>query len=253
MEILADFAKRKGITFPLLSDPKSETIKAFGIFNTSFPEGSRAYGAPYPGTYMVDQNGVVQSKYFPDRQENRYTAPSVLLREFGSAAGTRETAVKTDHIEFNYYSTKDVVRPSLHFSLVADFNLKPKMHVYAPDVKGYTPIALEIAPSPNYKALEVEYPRSKMLFLPAIKETVPIHEGKFRIIQDVMMANERDLKGVLDGGREVKITGNLRYQACDDKICYFPQTIPLEWTLKVEPLDRERSPEAIQHKAPPGR
>ncbi len=50
------------------------------------------------------------------------------------------------------------------------------------------------------------------------------------------------LPPVIAGNGELKITGKLRYQACDDKICYLPETVPLEWTLKVEPLDRERAP-----------
>ena len=35
--ILADFSKRRGITFPLLSDPGSATIKRYGILNTTVP------------------------------------------------------------------------------------------------------------------------------------------------------------------------------------------------------------------------
>jgi len=46
----------------------------------------------------------------------------------------------------------------------------------------------------------------------------------------------------------LKIKGNLRYQACDEKECFLPKNIPLEWTLKLEPQDRERSPDPILHK-----
>jgi hypothetical protein len=62
------------------------------------------------------------------------------------------------------------------------------------------------------------------------------------------MASSNVLQPILDGDETVKIHGTLKYQACDDKICYLPQTVPLEWTLKLEALDRERVPEPIQHK-----
>ncbi|MBI1956698.1 MAG: peroxiredoxin family protein, partial [Acidobacteria bacterium] len=62
VEILADFAKRRSITFPILADPKSEIIRAFRVLNTAVPPGHMWYGVPYPGTYIVDQNGVVRSK-----------------------------------------------------------------------------------------------------------------------------------------------------------------------------------------------
>jgi len=43
--ILADCSKRRGITFPLLSDPESATIKRYGILNTTVPEtNEQSYG-----------------------------------------------------------------------------------------------------------------------------------------------------------------------------------------------------------------
>lgn len=248
-EILADFAKRKNITFPLLSDPPSKMIRAFGVLNTAVPAGHLWYGVPYPGTFVVDRDGVVRSKYFESRYQERYSAPSILLREFGSASGTRETAVNTNHLELKYYSTRDVVRPGLRFTLVADVALKPKMHVYAPGVRDYIPIRFDLDSSPNYAAQPAAYPQPQMLYLAAIQETVPVYKEKFRITQDVTMAGADVLQPILSGNREVKITGRLHYQACDDKMCYLPQDIPLEWVVKAEPLDRERVPEPIQHKA----
>ena len=37
------------------------------------------------------------------------------------------------------------------------------------------------------------------------------------------------------------IKGVLNYQACDDKMCFTPQTVPLTWTVTVRQLDRERA------------
>ena len=192
----------------------------------------------------------MKSKYFEDLYSERYSAPTILLREFGSVAGTHQTTVKNDHLELNYYSTRDVVRPGLRLTLVADFQLPSKMHVYAPEVQNYIPIRLEIDPSPNYKALPAEYPKAEILYLPAIQETVPVYQGKFRVTQDVTVAAGNVLQPIIASNGELKITGKLRYQACDDKICYLPETLPLEWTLKAEQLDRERVPEPIQHKPP---
>ena len=36
------------------------------------------------------------------------------------------------------------------------------------------------------------------------------------------------------------ITGTFEYQACDDKVCFAPQSIELSWAIGVKPLDRER-------------
>ena len=250
VEILADFAKRQNITIPILADPRSEVIRAFRVLNTHVPANHMAYGVPFPGTFLVDQNGVIQSKYFEASFRDRVSAPSILLREFGSAAGTRETAVRTDHLEMKYYATRDTVHPNLRLTLVADFTLPEKMHVYAPAVQNYIPIRFEIEPSPYFTAHPAEYPPAENLYLPAIQETVPVFQGRYQVRQDVTIGSSNILEPVLNGNREVKIRGNFRYQACDDKICYLPQTVPLEWTLQLAPLERQRVPEAIQHQAP---
>ena len=56
--VLADFSRRRGITFPLLSDPGSATIKRYGILNTTVPEtNQQSYGIPLisvrPATYGI--------------------------------------------------------------------------------------------------------------------------------------------------------------------------------------------------------
>ena len=37
------------------------------------------------------------------------------------------------------------------------------------------------------------------------------------------------------------LTGRLDYQACDDKVCFNPVSVPLTWTLTVAPLDGQRA------------
>ena len=72
VEILDEFAVAHGITFSLLSDEKSEVIKAFGIMNQLIePDEGRSmrwYGIPYPGTYYLNDNCVVTDKDFHQHQ-----------------------------------------------------------------------------------------------------------------------------------------------------------------------------------------
>src|SRR5689334_19205414 len=66
VEVLANFAKRKGIEFPLLSDPDSKIIQSFGILNEEVPKDNPFYGIPHPVTYIVDPAGVVVSRKFDE-------------------------------------------------------------------------------------------------------------------------------------------------------------------------------------------
>ena len=56
------------------------------------------------------------------------------------------------------------------------------------------------------------------------------------------------LKLALNASGQLTVEGTLRYQACDDRMCYIPQTLPVKWTLQYEAFDRQRAPAAIQHR-----
>ena len=60
--VLKNFADRQHITFPLLSDSGSQTIRKFGILNETVMPGTTFYGIPYPGTYILDRQGKVGIK-----------------------------------------------------------------------------------------------------------------------------------------------------------------------------------------------
>jgi hypothetical protein len=125
------------------------------------------------------------------------------------------------------------------------------VHVYSPGVRGYKPIQLAVQGLPGIELQPVVYPNSKVLYLEAIQEHVPVFEGKFRISQDLTVTPSRisdGLRSVLSKERTISITGDLRYQACDQRVCYPPTSVPVTWQLQILPLDLKRSPKAIQHK-----
>ena len=72
--------------------------------------------------------------------------------------------------------------------------------MYAPGTKGYKPINLVIDPMPEMQLKPAVYPRSKILYLPAIKERVPVFEGTFRISQDLQVGTAADFSNSLARG-----------------------------------------------------
>lgn len=239
--LLKNFAARKGITYPLLSDPESKVIRAFGILNDNFKPGELPYGVPFPGMYIVDERGIVRAKFFEDDHVERYTAAGILVRRFG-AAGAEKTEVETSHLNLISSASDAAVWPGNRITLALDLELKPGMHVYAPGVQGgYIPIDWEMPESKAWLALPAAFPESRMLNLPAIQETVPVYTGSVHLTRDLII-------GQPVAARELTIEGAFRYQACDDRECYPPRTIPLKWTFRVEPLDSQRAPAQLQRK-----
>jgi peroxiredoxin Q/BCP len=74
--ILKSFAEKNAITFPLLSDSGSKAIDAYGIRNKEAP--ARWNGIPHPGTFVLDQKGVIRSKLFIEGYRERHAVEALV-------------------------------------------------------------------------------------------------------------------------------------------------------------------------------
>jgi DsbC/DsbD-like thiol-disulfide interchange protein len=109
--------------------------------------------------------------------------------------------------------------------LHVDVTPRPNIHVYAPGQPGYIGITLTLdANAPVRVSGKPKYPAPRKLFMPVLNETQLVYSTPFRLTQDVTIPRTA-APGALT------ITGTLRYQACDDTICYKPVTLALTWTL----------------------
>ena len=70
------FSDRMKVTFPLLSDPGSETIEAYHIRNEA--ARGKAEGVPHPGTFVLDREGVIRAKLFLDGYRDRHTTAALV-------------------------------------------------------------------------------------------------------------------------------------------------------------------------------
>ena len=239
--VLRHFSERSGgFHFPLLSDEDSRVIRAFGIFNHNVPEGDEFYGIPFPGTFLVDENGIVRAKYFEQMHRQRYTADSILVREFGASGGKRVEVV-TDHLKLEAFPAQDVASRGNRITLALELALPPKMHVYAPGVEGYRPVVVDIDQHPSLLSHETDFPEPERLRLEAIGETVPVYHGRVRILKDVTLSPRfRD--------ERISIPVTFSYQACDNRVCYTPSKVKFAVEVELVPHDGERAPEALRKK-----
>lgn len=239
--ILADFSKRRSITFPLLSDPGSATIKRYGILNTTVPEtNQQSYGIPFPGTFMLNTEGVVTSRLFEQAYQERSTVGSIMAR-LGNNVDVRATTLSSPQLELTSFATDSTVAPGTQFSLVLDVRPARGVHVYAPGVTGYKPVALSVERQPGLVTRRAQYPQSEDYHFKPLNEHVQVYQRPFRIVQDVLIDPSPQGLAALKDVSSLTIKGVLNYQACDDKLCFTPQSVPLTWTVTLRPLDRERA------------
>jgi hypothetical protein len=70
---------------------------------------------------------------------------------------------------------------------------------------------------------------------------VPVYQQPFRLVQTLSITTAADKRSEVSALQTLTLNGALEYQACDDAICYPPRTVPVSYTVKVRPLDQERS------------
>jgi peroxiredoxin Q/BCP len=76
VDVLGKFSEKRHITFPLLSDPESKVIAAYGLRNQE--ARGKAEGVPYPGTILIDRDGVVRAKLFLDGYRERHSLDELV-------------------------------------------------------------------------------------------------------------------------------------------------------------------------------
>ena len=258
--VLAEFAEKRGITFPMLSDDNSEVITAFGILNTVAAEGMGpnrddpevvadvmkyvavsgagqfAVGTPYPGTFMLDANGRVTSRFFEEFYRERNTTANVMLQLGIGLSPIAAIKGSTAELKFTAYPSNSIATVGSRFSIAVDVEPNPGMHVYAPgaEAMGYRVIGLVLAPNPLVRYEPVEFPASEIYYFKPLDELVPVYQRPFRILQEVVVNSSGEARAGLAELDALTLTGTLNYQACDDEICYLPATVPLSFTLDLD-------------------
>jgi hypothetical protein len=142
-----------------------------------------------------------------------------------SSAPISLNAIETPHLSVKTSVGDRAAAPGARISLFVDVSPKPKMHVYSPGQKDYISNALTLESNPAFKAHAAVYPAAEKFFFEPLKETQLVYSKPFRIVQDVTLGSGKRQDGPLT------IKGKLRYQACDDQVCYLPKDLALEWSV----------------------
>jgi DsbC/DsbD-like thiol-disulfide interchange protein len=135
-------------------------------------------------------------------------------------------ARNTPHLSFTASLSPDVVKPGGRLTLIVDITPKKKMHVYAPGTN-YRAIMLTLDRNSSLKLSKPDYPKPEIYIFKPLKEQVLVYSQPFKLRMNIEVGQ------VPRRAARLKITGTLSYQACDDRVCYLPESVPLEWNLPV--------------------
>jgi thiol:disulfide interchange protein DsbD len=139
--------------------------------------------------------------------------------------------VSTKHLTIATSASQQTVEPGARVALNIDIAPKPTMHVYAPGQEKYIAVSLKLDEHADLKPATIQFPKPEKREVKELGETQLVYSKPFRIVQGVTLA-----KSPTPGPLIIK--GTVRYQACDESICYAPITVPVTWTLTVKKPSR---------------
>jgi DsbC/DsbD-like thiol-disulfide interchange protein len=229
--VLAAFAEKHGIGYPLLSDEGSRVIRKLGLLNEQVfehhafygvPRRDSAWGVPYPGTFLLDEQGVVTEKRFQNSYRERETGVAILERGFGvtSSAHGPEARAAAPGVAVRAYLDSDVYRSFQRLRLTVELAIDPGLHVYGrPIPEGYIPLSVEVAPIEGLVVGPLEGPAPHPFRVEGLDEQFFVHEGTAAFSLPLTLTQKVG---------DQNIWAMVRYQACSATDCLMPNAVELE-------------------------
>lgn len=240
VEVLADFTDKHGITYPLLSDEGSRTIKALGLYNEHLAEQASFYGraaqphqfgVPYPGLFVLDERGVVEAKEFEQGYRVRPTASGLAETVLGATTPAEAAETESPEVAIRAWLGTNTYRPYQRLRLHVELRIGPGLHVYAPPAgDGLIPLAISVTPFDGLEVEAAELPAPRSLVVEALGEEYLVYDGA--VVATVPLA-------IVPVVPEVRLGIEVRYQVCSDYACYPPSKVSLELPVQGLELIRE--------------
>ena len=158
-------------------------------------------------------------------------APAIL---FPATAGSQEPLFRPNQdlrapARLTVAMTADPVAivPGRPVTLHIDMTPAQGIHVYAPGNAYYIPVSVTLTPPAGVQVQPPIYPPGQDYVFGELKEMVKVYSRPFQVRQSVVVTRAAAKAG------SITLAGAVRYQACDDKVCFPPATTPVSLTLPI--------------------
>ncbi len=239
VSVLAGFAEKHGITYPLLGDEGSVVIRRLRMLNEQVFEQHAAFGIPrrdvawgvaYPGAFILDTDGIVREKRFLQSYRERETGAALLEQAFGveSAAHGPEQRASGPGLVVRAYLDAPAYRLSQRRWLTVELQIAGGLHVYGrPIPEGYVPLDVTVAPIEGIAMGGVEAPAPRPFQMEGLDEQFVVYEG--RVVLRLPLTFQRRVESET-------LTVSVRCQACSASDCLLPVTLDLALPIVAENL-----------------
>ena len=243
-DAIAAFAENYGITYPMLSDPESEVIRRYGVLNTEIRPGDLpVYGVPFPGTFVTDADGVVVEKFFHDSYKRRDSAETLIDAALGELLASSDAPGATGgdeeiRVRAFLHGGRGTLRQGIHRKLVVRFELRDGLHLYGEPVpEGMVATSVEVKGPEGLVTLDPIVPPTEPLRLEALDLDLNVWSGTVDLQVPFYPRAELVSECRPVDHETVPIEVTVRYQACDDALCFPPKTETFTLDVGLEPVE----------------
>ena len=218
-EVIARFTERYGVTFPVLSDADSAVIDDYGIRNTEVPEDHRLYGMPFPGAYLADADGRIAQKHFNTNYRVRESAEMIIRGDLGEWYDPAGYPAADGGGAVSASLGSPELKPFRRVDLLVRIDLPEGQHAYGEPVPdGLVATSVTVTGPEELRADAPVMPSTRPLLVEAVGEELQVFEGDIHIRVPLSYRSAE----APDGGDSVPIGIEVRYQACDELVCFLP-------------------------------
>jgi DsbC/DsbD-like thiol-disulfide interchange protein len=180
---------------------------------------------PHPGSFVLDENGVVVEKWFEQAYRVRPTSAAVVESITGqpSELPIVEREAATPELRATARLNAADYRPYQKLRLEATLEIGPGLHVYGePIPAGFFPLRLEIEPLPGLVVGSLELPEPRPHRLAGLDESFVVYDGTIRAARDFILTENLG---------QTTVVARIAYQACSEVDCLPPAELSIELPL----------------------
>lgn len=237
VDILKAFAEKRAIDYPLLSDEGSRAITELGLLNEYVNEHYASLGrevpphvpgVPYPGTFVLDEAGIVVEKDFEQGHRIRPVSP-LSAQQLGLATKpAAEATAAGQGVTVTAWLETAAYRPHQKLFVEISMQVEAGLHIYAPGApEGFHGLRLELDGPDDLTVREIAFPESSPFKVQGIEQTFAVYEGELRTRIPFIVGKNH-------GSGELKL--GVGFQACSDTVCFPPEELTLRLPIEGHDL-----------------
>jgi len=224
----------------VLSDIDSDVINRYGVLNTLVqPDDVPFYGVPFPGFFLLDEDGVIVDKLFNRHFANREGVEAILDSFLGRVepglSEPVEMVTEDDGIRVTAFlrGGGGVLRIGPRRRLIVRLEMPDGLHTYGEPVPdGMVATQIDIEGPDGFCCEAIESPPTRPLQLPGVSAPLHVWDGTVDFVIPTY-ANTALARAIRNGQESITVRIHLRYQACDNTQCFMPRTRTIELDVPV--------------------